>query len=48
MAVDRRTGVIRTVTPQPVDRVRHRLRRGTRSGRPPGFDPSSSRIDRQR
>ncbi|MEU8764619.1 IS5 family transposase [Streptomyces sp. NPDC048659] len=29
---------IRAVIPQPVDQVRHRLRRGSRGGRPPGFD----------
>ncbi|MFI5859723.1 IS5 family transposase [Streptomyces parvulus] len=34
---------IRTVIPQPVDQVRHRLRRGSRGGRPPGFDHETYR-----
>lgn len=29
---------IRAVIPQPVDQIRNRLRRGSRGGRPPGFD----------
>ncbi|KES03750.1 transposase [Streptomyces toyocaensis] len=29
---------IRTVIPQPSDQIGHRLRRGRRGGRPPGFD----------
>ncbi|WSF14403.1 IS5 family transposase [[Kitasatospora] papulosa] len=33
----RRRG-IRAVIPQPADQVRHRLRRGSAGGRPPGFD----------
>ncbi|MFB8242857.1 IS5 family transposase [Kitasatospora purpeofusca] len=32
---------IHTVIPQPVDQVRNRLRRGSRGGRPPGFDPEA-------
>ncbi len=32
---------IRAAIPQPVDQVRHRLRRGTRGGRPPGFGPEA-------
>lgn len=34
---------IRAVIPQPVDQVRHRLRRGSRGGRPPGFDRETYR-----
>ncbi|QKV95257.1 IS5 family transposase [Streptomyces sp. NA02950] len=34
---------IRAVIPQPVDQVRHRLRRGSRGGRPPGFDAEAYR-----
>ncbi|MET8340643.1 transposase [Streptosporangium canum] len=33
----RRRG-ISAVIPQPSDQIRHRLRRGRRGGRPPGFD----------
>lgn len=29
---------IRAVIPEPVDQIRHRARRGSRGGRPPGFD----------
>ncbi|KUN09479.1 transposase [Streptomyces yokosukanensis] len=29
---------LRVVIPQPADQVGHRLRRGRRGGRPPGFD----------
>ena len=29
---------IRAVIPQPSDQIGHRLRRGRRGGRPPGFD----------
>ncbi|AKN72672.1 transposase [Streptomyces sp. PBH53] len=32
---------IRAVIPQPSDRIGHRLRRGRRGGRPPGFDPDA-------
>ncbi|MFD9684492.1 IS5 family transposase [Kitasatospora sp. NPDC059088] len=34
---------IRAVVPQPVDQVRHRLRRGSQGGRPPGFDREAYR-----
>lgn len=34
---------IRTVIPQPVDQVRHRKRRGSPGGRPPGFDRAAYR-----
>ncbi len=30
---------ITAVIPQPSDQVRHRIRRGSAGGRPPGFDP---------
>ncbi|MCA6092012.1 IS5 family transposase [Streptomyces sp. SCA3-4] len=40
----RRRG-IRAVIPQPADQVGHRLRRGSRGGRPPGFD---SEVYKQR
>ncbi|MCX4546787.1 IS5 family transposase [Streptomyces sp. NBC_01565] len=36
----RRRG-IRAVIPQPSDQIGHRLRRGRRGGRPPGFDPEA-------
>lgn len=32
---------IRAVIPQPSDQIAHRLRRGSRGGRPPGFDPAT-------
>ncbi|MFD8315773.1 IS5 family transposase [Kitasatospora purpeofusca] len=32
---------VRAVIPQPADQVRHRLRRGSHGGRPPGFDPDT-------
>lgn len=34
----RRRGIAATI-PQPADQIGHRLRRGARGGRPPGFDP---------
>ena len=30
---------ITAVIPEPADQIGHRLRRGSRGGRPPGFDP---------
>jgi transposase len=36
----RRRG-IGAVIPEPADQVRHRKRRGSRGGRPPGFDPQA-------
>lgn len=34
----RERGIV-AVIPQPSDQIGHRLRRGSRGGRPPGFDP---------
>ena len=34
----RRRGIKATI-PEPADQIRHRLRRGSRGGRPPAFDP---------
>jgi len=34
-----RRRAITAVIPQPSDQIAHRLRRGSRGGRPPGFDP---------
>ncbi len=34
----RRRG-IKAAIPEPADQIRHRLRRGSRGGRPPAFDP---------
>lgn len=32
---------IKAVIPQPSDQIAHRIRRGSRGGRPPGFDPAT-------
>ena len=36
----RNRGIAATI-PQPVDQIRHRKNRGSRGGRPPGFDPQT-------
>jgi transposase len=38
----RRRGIASTI-PEPADQARHRLRRGSRGGRPPTFDPDDYR-----